>query len=157
MISKLQRFFDIPSWQKWVFLRAWFLLGYTRVAIHGKSFKHLVRNLEHHSSPRPPQPVTPDQQEAARQIGTLVTAAAKYTPWQSRCLVQVLVVQRLLDQRNIPGQFYLGVRRGREQSDDPTGLSAHAWLQCGQRIVNGAAGYEQFTVVSAFSWGATSG
>ncbi len=47
-------------------------------------------------------------------IGYLVAAAARYTPWQSRCLVQVLVTQRLLAKRNIPGQFYLGVRRGCE-------------------------------------------
>ena len=86
-------------------------------------------------------------------IGRLVTAASRITPWQSLCLTQVLVVQRLLARRDIPGQFYLGVRRGGELTDDPTGLSAHAWLQCGEDIVNGRAGHERFTVVSAFSWG----
>jgi Transglutaminase-like superfamily len=65
----------------------------------------------------------------------------------------VLVAQRLLARQHIPGQFYLGVRRGRERTDDPTGFSAHAWLQCGDVIVNGSAGHAQFTVVSTFSWG----
>lgn len=86
-------------------------------------------------------------------IGYLVAAAARVTPWQSLCLIQVLVVQRLLATRGIPGQFYLGVRRGCELTDDPTGLSAHAWLQCGEHIVNGAVGHERFTVISTFSWG----
>ena len=86
-------------------------------------------------------------------IGRLVAAASRITPWQSLCLTQVLVVQRLLASRDIPGQFYLGVRRGGELTDDPAGLSAHAWLQCGEDIVNGKAGHEEFTVVSAFSWG----
>ena len=91
--------------------------------------------------------------DEAKMIGYLVAAAANHTPWQSLCLVQVLVTQRLLAKRNIPGQFYLGVRPGCERSDDPTGLAAHAWLQCGDAIVNGAAGHEQYTVVSTFSWG----
>ena len=92
------------------------------------------------------------EQQEALIIGRLVTAASRITPWQSLCLTQVLVVQRLLASRNIPGQFYLGVRRGCELTDDPTGLSAHAWLQCGEDIVSGRAGHERFTVVSAFSW-----
>jgi hypothetical protein len=91
--------------------------------------------------------------DEAVAIGRLVAAAGRVTPWQSFCLTQVLVAQRLLAKRNIPGQFYLGVRRGCERTDDPTGLSAHAWLQCGDKIVNGRAGHEQFTVVSTFSWG----
>ncbi len=86
-------------------------------------------------------------------IGRLVATAARFTPWQSLCLTQVLVTQRLLAKRNIPGQFSLGVLRSRELTDDSSGLSAHAWLQCGDVIVNGVAGHERFTVVSNFSWG----
>ena len=81
-----------------------------------------------------------------------MASAAKYTPWQSLCLAQVLVTQRLLAKRNISGQFSLGVLRNRELTDDVGGLSAHAWLQCGDVIVSGVAGHERFTVVSNFSW-----
>ena len=72
------------------------------------------------------------------------------------CLVQVLVVQRLLAKRNIPGQFYLGVRRGVEDNKPKSSMAAHAWLQCDEDIVNGAAGHEHFAVVCAFSWGPVS-
>ena len=153
MMRKLQQFFALPGWQKSVFVQAWLVLGWVRVAILTTSFKHLARKLEHHRLPLLPLPATPDQQRMAHIIGQLVSSAAKYTPWQSLCLAQVLVVQRLMAQRSIPGQFYLGVRRGCELTDDPTGLSAHAWLQCGDYIASGAAGHQQFTVVSTFSWG----
>lgn len=157
MMHKLQQFFRLPWWQKGVFVRAWFLLGWMRASILTTSFKHLARKLEHHQLPPPLLPATPAQQRIAHIIGQLVASAAKYTPWQSLCLAQVLVVQRFLAQRGIPGQFYLGVRRGCELTDDPTGLSAHAWLQCGDYIVNGATGHQRFTVVSTFSWGGAHG
>ena len=157
MMRKLQQFFALPWRQKGVFVQAWFLLGWMRAAILTTSFKHLARKLEHHRLPPPPSPATLEQLRIANRIGKLVASAAKYTPWQSLCLAQVLVVQRLLSRRGIPGQLYLGVRRGCELTDDPTGLSAHAWLQCGQYIVNGAAGHERFTVVSTFSWAAAHG
>jgi hypothetical protein len=157
MMDKLQRFFALPWWQRGVFVQAWFLLGCMRMAIMMTSFKHLARKLEHHRQPQALSPLAEEQQRIAWNIGKLVAAAAKYTPWKSPCLAQVLVVQRLLARRRIAGQFYLGVRRGCEATDDPTGLSAHAWLQCGQFIVNGEAGHEAFTVVSAFSWGAVNG
>lgn len=152
MTGKLQKFFALNAADKAILFRAWFLLGYVRAAILTVSFKRLASLLEHHRDVVTPAPVTPPQLHQATRLGYLVASAARYTPWQSRCLTQVLVVQRMLAKRGIPGQFYLGVRRGCELTDDPAGLSAHAWLQCGGVIVSGAAGHERFTVVSTFSW-----
>lgn len=152
MAAKLQKLFALNTADKATLLKAWLLLGYTRAAILATSFKRLSVSLDHYREPVKPQTVTSEQLQTAIRIGYLVASAANHTPWQSRCLVQVFVTQRLLAARNIPGQFYLGVRRGSEFTDDPTGLSAHAWLQCGDEIVNGAAGHEQYTVVSTFRW-----
>ncbi len=134
-------------------MHAWFLLGWYRAAIPLVPFRRLGINLQHQPIGMSPAALPADQRNEAEVIGYVVAAAARYTPWQSLCLTQVLVTQRLLAKRNIPGQFYLGVRRGCDRTDDPTGLSAHAWLRCGDVIVNGAAGHEQYTVVSTFSWG----
>ena len=128
-------------------MSAWF-----RAAILCVSFKRLARTLEHHRTPPQSQTLNSEQLELATGIGKLVAAAARFTPWQSRCLVQVLVTQRLLARHNIGGQFFLGVRKGNEAGSNGQGLSAHAWLQCGKVIVNGAAGHEAFAVVSSFSW-----
>ena len=129
------------------------MLGWFRAAILSTSFKRLAKSLQHHLDQPASRALDSGQLNRAAEIGKLVATAARYTPWQSRCLVQVLVVQRLLARRKIPGQFYLGVRKGGEGVDDPTGLSAHAWLQCDDVIVNGGAGHEEYTVVSTFSWG----
>ena len=153
MTTRLQKFISLAPGHKLLLIRAWFLLGYYRAAILLTSFKRLSANLQHHPLSVPAQELPAEQRDEAKMIGYLVSAAARYTPWQSLCLNQVLVTQRLLAKRGIPGQFYLGVRRGCELTDDPTGLSAHAWLQCGDVIVNGAAGCERFTVVSTFRWG----
>jgi len=154
MLKRPRQFLALPLAEKRIFVEGWLLLGYMRAAILITSFKKLAAQLQHHPDIPGVTPLSSEQLRRAARIGHLVASAARYTPWQSLCLTQVLVVQRLLASRNIPGQFFLGVRRGCELTDDPTGLSAHAWLQCGDIIVNGAAGHERFTVVSTFSWGA---
>lgn len=153
MLKRIQKFIALSFSDKLLFIQAWFLLGYMRAAILTISFKKLAAPLEHHREHPGSTQLSQEQIQQAVRIGKLVASASNYTPWQSLCLAQVLVTQRLLARRNISGQFYLGVRRGCERTADPTGLSAHAWLQCDQYIVNGAAGHEQFTVVSTFSWG----
>jgi hypothetical protein len=151
--KRLNKFIALAPRHKLILAQAWFMLGWYRAGILLLSFKRLTRELQHHALPVPAAQLSSGQRDQALMIGRLVAAASRITPWQSLCLTQVLVVQRLLASRNIPGQFYLGVRRGCELTDDPTGLSAHAWLQCGDDIVNGKAGHQQFTVLSTFSWG----
>jgi hypothetical protein len=153
MMSRLQKFIALEAHQKLLLLQAWCLLGWYRAAMLVRPLKRLTTMLQHHHGPMPTAELSQRQLEQAALIGKLVAAAASVTPWQSRCLVQVLVTQRLLAARGLPGQFYLGVRRGSEDGTDPTGVAGHAWLQCGQAIVNGLAGHEQYTVVSTFSWG----
>jgi hypothetical protein len=153
MINKLKKFAALAWREKCIFIRAWLLLGWMRAAILATSFKRLAAALDHQRETVRPAGISAEQQQQALRIGQLVAAAAGCTPWQSLCLVQVLVAQRLLVARSIPGQFYLGVRRGCERTADPAGLAGHAWLQCGDAIVSGAAGHEQFTVVSTFRWG----
>jgi hypothetical protein len=151
--NRFKKFNALELRHKRILLHAWFLLGWYRAAILSTSFRRATATLQHHPLSVPPQELPLIMREEAKTIGYLVAAAANHTPWQSLCLVQVLVTQRLLAKRNIPGQFYLGVRRGCERTGDSTGLAAHAWLQCGDAIVNGAAGHEQYTVLSTFSWG----
>jgi len=152
MLKKLRQFAALNFQQKSIFIEAWFLLGWMRVAILAVSFKRLVRALEHHRGTTAALILDECQITQALEIGFLVERAARYTPWQSRCLAQVLVVQRLLSARGISGQFFLAVRKGRSESAKPDSLFAHAWVRCGDVIVNGGHGHEQFVVVSSFSW-----
>ena len=78
------------------------------------------------------------------------TRAANNTPWESACLAQSLTAQRMLKRRGIPGVFYLGVMKGENVKEN---MSAHAWSQCGETIITGHKGYEDYAVVSVFRWG----
>lgn len=153
MFNRIRQFARLDASQKLVFIQAWCLLGWMRAAIFTVSFKRLTASLEHHKVVVTPPELEIDQLKEAGRIGKLVAVAAKYTPWQSPCLTQVLTLQRLLARRGIAGQFYLGVRKGGEEGASPVGLAAHAWLQCDDFIVNGGGGHQEFTVLSTFSWG----
>jgi hypothetical protein len=155
MITRMRKFIGLNAEEKQVLLTAWFCLGWMRAAILTRPFKQLVGGVEHCRPPATPPFATASEMERASRFGWLVAVAARYTPWQSLCLVQVLVLQRFLAKRGIPGQFYLGVRTSASDAFDPRSLSAHAWLQCGEIIVSGAPGSEEYTVVSAFRWGGT--
>jgi len=148
----ISKFTTLEGSEKRLFVLAWLMLGWTRAALLLLSFRRLAVHLEHSRDGTNAIPPTSGQLEQAARIGWLVAAAARATPWQSRCLVQVLVVQRLLARRGIPGQFHLGVRRRGVDTGLPPGLSAHAWLECGTRVVNGGSELEQFTVISTFRW-----
>lgn len=151
-MSHLSQFFALPLRHKILLVQAWFMLGGYRAATLCISFKRLTKKLHHHENAITAVDISSRQLVEAQAIGRLVAAASTVTPWQSPCLAQVLVVQRLLARRNIPGQFFLGVRRVDTQPNESAGLSAHAWLQCAHEIVNGAGDHENFTVVSSFSW-----
>jgi hypothetical protein len=151
--TRLKKFQALAGRHKLMLPQAWLMLGWYGICVLLVPFRRLTAHLQHHPLASPPPGLPLAQRAEAATIGWLVATTAQRTPWHSPCLSQVLVVQRLLSRRNIPGQFYLGVRRGCEPTEDPTGISGHAWLQCGDTIVNGGAGHERFTVVSTFSWG----
>ncbi len=151
-MGRLKKFMALEARNKLLLLRAWCMLGCFRAIMLALPLKRLTRGLQHHPGPVVPAALGPQQQQEARTIGAMVAAAASITPWQSRCLLQVLVVQRLLAARGVLGHFYLGVCRNPFQGMAVGDIAAHAWLQCGDLIVSGAAGHEQYTVISTYSW-----
>ena len=86
------------------------------------------------------------------ELGQLVAYAAVATPWQSRCLVQVLAVQHLMAEQQIPGQILIGVSPSAGGSEQEEAFGAHAWLQCGDAIVSGESGSDQYRVISSYAW-----
>jgi len=132
-------------------IQAWRLLGAMRFAILTTSFKRLVANLTVHREGMRQAPLNSGSLVTAHRIGWAVRTAARFTPWNSTCLVQVLAAQRMLQQRGIAGAFYLGADTGADEGKRPS-LSAHAWLKCDDEFITGESGHERFTVVSTFSW-----
>ena len=151
MTTRLQKFLALDPERRRSLLQAWFLLGTTRASIFRKSFSDLVADLTLHREV-PEQPALDSESlAAARRIGWAVQAAARYTPWRSACLVQVLAAQKMLQKRGIPGAFFLGAA-AKENPEQHPGLEAHAWLRCSNEFITGETGHRRYTVISCFSW-----
>lgn len=79
-------------------------------------------------------------QDVTRAIATL----SRY--FRCTCLVQAVAGKIMLERRGISHALVLGVRK-----DGDTQLQAHAWLQCGDRIVLGGRQAPHFTAVTMFA------
>jgi len=149
MLSKFKKFSALSSEEKKLFLEAYATLGLMRTAILTLSFKRLTRSLEHTARKEDISPLNDKEIDAAIKVGQAITRAAAYTPWESACLVQSLTAQKMLQKRGIPGVFYLGVMKDDDSKDK---MKAHAWSQCGDKIITGGDSKE-FTLLSVFGWG----
>ena len=140
------------DWQrKMLLIQAFFLTGFTRLALSRRSFKELVAGLGTHSAKVECEPLEAAALKTARAVGWAVRASSSRTPWESTCLVQVLTAQKMLKKRGVPGVFYLGATNAVNENNASECL-AHAWLKCGGEFITGESGHQQYTVISSFSW-----
>ena len=79
------------------------------------------------------------------RIEHAIRRASRYTLHDSKCYDQALVAKALLNQNGLPATIYFGLAK-----EGDNNLSAHAWVRCGNKIVTGKAGMEQFTVIACF-------
>jgi len=149
MIQKFKKFTKLSAEEKKLFTEAYVTLGIMRAAILTVSFKRLTRSLEHLPKKEKIPVLNDDQISIATTVGQAITRAAVHTPWESACLAQSLTAQKMLQKRGIPGVFYLGAAKDEESEEK---MKAHAWSQCGDTIITGEAGHEEFTVLSVFGW-----
>jgi hypothetical protein len=83
-----------------------------------------------------------------KMVKTVVLANSKYTPWESKCMVQALSAKWLLKKYNVPSTIYFGVTK---DSENEGKLKAHAWLKVNQTFITGAVGHQKFKVVNFYS------
>ncbi len=128
-------------------MEAFALLGLARLLVLTVPFRWLARTLGAHMR-ESAQDTASAELETARMIGQAVVSAAGNTPWESVCLPQAVAGLWMLKRRGIAATLYLGVVK---TDRTPERMAAHAWLRCGDRILTGAAGHTQFTIVAMFS------
>jgi len=150
MIQRFKKFTKLSSEEKKLFIEAYATLGMMRTAILTVSFKRLTRSLEHVAKKKELTTLNAQEMEIAQKVGQAIMRASTYTPWESACLAQSLTAQKMLQKRGIPGVFYLGAMKDEESEAK---VKAHAWSQCGDTIITGGKGHEEFTVLSVFGWG----
>lgn len=80
--------------------------------------------------------------DTGRQLGHAVARTLRVLPANSRCLMQSLVLTKLLVRRGIPTQLVIAVRPGES-------FAAHAWIEhMGQALLPpGAAPYGQLVTL----------
>lgn len=149
---RLRKFLALEASDRYLFVQAWFLLIGYGLALRWRSVRSVAGSLDRSDTPIATSPLTVQQRESAVTTAQLVARAASVTPWACRCLPQALATRHLLARRGISGQLFLGVRTG-EGGGLAQGFGAHAWLVCGDVVVCGASGHEDYTVISAFTRG----
>lgn len=144
------------AWGKWrrrsrverlLLVEAFLLLGVAWLLVQTVPFRWLTATLGktmHESATT----LSATDLELAGLTGAAVRAAANHTPWPSVCLPQAVAAQWMLRRRRIAATLYLGVAKAPTATP---GLAAHAWLRCGDQILTGAAGRQQYTVVTTFA------
>ncbi|MDQ5920227.1 MAG: hypothetical protein QG673_283 [Pseudomonadota bacterium] len=144
-MNKISKFIQLSHSHKLIFLRGWLLLGYVRILLLTLPFKYIAKLwLKPVSSVNFNYLTVDESITQAQVIGKLIAAAAKYTPWYSKCLAQSIACKIILRRFGIPNTIYIGVTKQDKK------LTAHAWVTVHSHIING---YNQtdYTVMTHFS------
>ncbi len=143
LLTTPANFFRRSALEQRLFFEALFWLMISRLAISLAPFRRIAPFLGHAMAETPMDPS--EFRPLAGRISWAVQTASRYTPWASRCLAQAIAAKMMLKRREIPSTVYLGLSK-----EGPKGLSAHAWIRCGDKILTGADGRRQFKVVATF-------
>lgn len=129
-------------------LPLYLLSGLMRLALLVLPFRWIAPWLgQHHANMTMTLLVTEEQENLSRRMGSVIRTLSKYTPWESKCLVQAMLARIVLGYYGIPHVIYLGVN----QSGPPENpMNAHAWVSAGRCFVTGGNSFRQFGVVSSF-------
>ncbi len=146
--SKLRTAWGLPLREK-----AWCLLffpysGVIRLALLTLRFRWMARWLgKQHENYQFSPLVTACEMQLAWRIGRIAELVARFTPWQSKCLVQAILVRSLLGYYGVPYVMHLGARLTGEPSE---AMKAHAWVKVGAWVVCGREGHQAYAVTNSF-------
>lgn len=148
MLSKVKKIVKLPSKEKKLFFEAYATLGVMRLAVLTISFKRLTSSLNHDATKIELEKLSDAELKTVKMVERSIRRASSYTPWNSNCLAQSLTAYKMLKKRSVSGVFYLGTMIDKEDGQ----MKAHAWTQCGDKIITGKPGHEQYTILSVFGW-----
>lgn len=115
---------------KLLIIKIFILSGVVRFIILTTPFKKISKHL---GVPKEESSYIPTESDIIKikRISFFVSKVCRKTPWESKCLVQAIIAQRLLVKENIESTLYLGVGRDNKE------MVAHAWIKCGEFTVTG--------------------
>jgi len=125
----------------------WCMLGVSRLVVLTIPFRRLAVVLGKRQGLEPWVPILSNAQALrALQIGRVVRAMARRTPWDSNCFAQAITARLLLGLYGLPYALYFGLMRDAGSA----GMKAHAWVVAGRIRVTGGASFGQYTVVAMY-------
>lgn len=148
MLKPLSTFLRLPWREQLWFLLLWPASGLVRAMILLVPFRWYARLLGERMGNDQLRMLVDEQGELrAWRIGRIVGQVARFTPWESKCLVQAILARLMCGWYRTPYVLHLGVTRSGAAGKP---LKAHAWLSVGRWIVVGGEGSRAFTVVSTY-------
>jgi hypothetical protein len=123
-----------------LFAEAWLFLAVARVILRVVSFKRIAARLK--DKERTGNGVAEKRLE---MIKDAIVRAGSRSPWRTKCFEKALAAKMMLRRRGIASTIYFGVRK-----DEQLNILAHAWVKCGECVVTGGNGIEQYTLLTAF-------
>lgn len=158
MFKPLRTFLQLPLRQKLWFLLLFPLSGLVRAMILAIPFARYAWLLgERRGNDQLLMVAGPQAEHLGWRIGRIVEQVARFTPWESKCLVQAILARAMCRYYHLPYVLHLGVTRNQDQGNP---LKAHAWVSVGRWVIVGREGHKAFTVVSTYvtpGWLTTTG
>lgn len=145
IITKLKVFMRLTMKVKLLVFEAFVLSAVVRAMVLVIPFNKLKRVFGKHKNTSSFE-IDHNQYEMIKNVSWAVVTITKYTPWESKCLVQAITAQYMLKRRGVHSTLYLGVSK-----EGASALKAHAWLRAGKAYVTGGGNKEDFTEVARFS------
>jgi hypothetical protein len=132
MLRRIRSFLRHPASERFLLLKALFVVAAVRVALSLLPFPHFhglfervrtAMGVRHDITPAPPK----------AQLVWAVRAASHYVP-RASCLTQAAAAQLLLERYGYPSELHIGVARNGEGGQT---FDAHAWLESNGTVVIG--------------------
>ncbi|MDV5105528.1 lasso peptide biosynthesis B2 protein [Clostridium perfringens] len=126
-----------------MFCKAFILCGFYRFIILNVSFSK-VKKLLGEKGKESEFEIDIDNYKIVKEVSFIVKLASYNTPWESKCLVQAMTRQKILNDKGIKTTLYLGVAK------EKNNMVAHSWLRYGQMFVTGGNGDLNYKRVGCF-------
>jgi len=134
-MKRIRKFFNLSSTEQRLLIRAWILLGVTRLGLELFPFSTLRKFLDILR----PKLGSFKKEFSEEQLVWSVTVVSRYIP-KATCLAQALTSQFLLQQAGRQACLHIGVEEAEEG-----GIKAHAWVESQGRILIGGFDINRYT------------
>ena len=112
LLHKLRTLAGFNQQQLLWFVPLYVLSGLMRLALLVLPFRVIAPWLgRNHANMAMTLLLTEEQENLSRRMGTVIRTLSKYTPWESKCLVQAMLARIVLGYYGIPHVIYLGVNQ----------------------------------------------